>query len=224
MPQQSLVPSLPPEEPPPPTTTPLLQRISKEIRDATPADRDAIVQRAQPYIQQEQARLSQAHEIWKEKQTLRRQLELEQYKLRASEPKTAADITHVQQQTATGNIIEMPDGNKYRQDPVTGRLKPIEIEGVSADQAPPLPKNEFQLKSLKHAEQMHEAEKIIDEGKALRSGASATGSQMPIVGGYLQTDAYRKERTAAERWVINKIGNERRCLYIAVPRRACSVD
>jgi hypothetical protein len=118
--------------------------------------------------------------------------------------KDIADVANIQERTRKESRVEDPQ-SKYVVGP-DGVARPLQIEGDTS--APPLPKNEFQLKSVKHYEQMNDAEKIIGEGKALRHGPSALGSQMPVVGGYLQTDAYRKERSAAERWVINKLRQE----------------
>jgi hypothetical protein len=119
--------------------------------------------------------------------------------------KDVADVAHTQAQTRKEGIVEDPD-QKYAVGP-DGIYRPLPIAG-EGDRAPPLPKNEAQLKALKHHELMSDAEKIVGEGKALKSGSSATGSQIPLVGGWLQSDAYRRERSAAERWVINKLRPE----------------
>jgi hypothetical protein len=205
MPQQSLVPPLPPEEQPPPTTTPLLQRIAKEIRDATPADRDAIVQRAQPYIQQEQARLSQAHEIWKEKQTLRRQLELEQYKLRAGEPKTQADIDKIQQEIADARKpkVQKLEGDEYERNPQTGVYEPVRTSDAQTGARPKAKLSGEQTKALTFhgwtslaEEQMQGKEALLSQGIA-----QELAGKVPFVGNKIQSAEYRRVRGAAERFV-----------------------
>ena len=136
--------------------------------------------------------MAQDHEVYKEKLAVKRAIETEQYKLTAGAPKTAAEIEKINQEISDARKpkVQKLEGDEYERNPQTGVYEPVRTT-ANPDQAPPLPKNEFQLKSLKHAEQMHEAEKIVGDGKALRSAPSAVGSQVPGVGGYLQSDAYR---------------------------------
>ena len=158
------------------------------------------MERAQPYIQQEQAKLSQAHEVWKEKQTLRRQLELEQYKLTASAPKTEADIAHVQAQTAaqqlqevSGKMVRNPDGS----------YSPPRITGVDQNAAPDVKLNESQTKALTYHdwasignETVKSNEKLLAEG----TGQELLG-KVPFAGNKLLDNKYRKAKAGAEQFV-----------------------
>jgi hypothetical protein len=165
-----------------------------------------IAQKVAPYEQERAIRQNEANEKYKaEIARVTKQKELREQAL-VSAAERAANAAHTQAQTNKETIVEMPDGNKYRQG-ADGVMRPIQIEGQT-NAEPILPKNEFQLKSMKHYEQMKEADKIIGSADALRNGASATGSRVPIVGGFLQSDAYRKQRAAAERWVTNKLRQE----------------
>jgi hypothetical protein len=126
---------------------------------------------------------------------------------KAGAAKDVAGVAHTQAQTRKEGVIEDVD-SKMIIGP-DGIARPIQVDsGTGSAREPPLPKNEAQLKALKHHEQMADAEKIIGDGKALRGIQSATGARVPVVGAYLQSDAYRKERAAAERWVINKLRPE----------------
>jgi hypothetical protein len=121
--------------------------------------------------------------------------------------KDIAEVANTQARTRKEGVIEEPD-NKMILGP-DGIARPIQIDsGPGSPREPPLPKNEAQLKALKHHEQMVDAEKVIGDGKALRGINSATGAKVPLAGPWLQSDAYRRERAAAERWVINKLRPE----------------
>jgi hypothetical protein len=197
---------LPPKRDPPPLTTPGIDWINRKIATTPLADREAVAAALEPQMKLEQGKLAQAHEEYKNQLIQDRAIELEHYRQVYGAPKAAAETTHLQAQTRKEGIIEDPDA-KFTVGP-DGVARPLPIEGGSPDRPPPLPKNEFQLKSVKYAEQMQEAEKIVGEGSALRQKPSGIGSQLPVVGGYLQTDAYRRERSAAERWVFNKLRSE----------------
>lgn len=121
--------------------------------------------------------------------------------------KDVAEVANTQARTRKEGIVEDVDSKMFIGP--DGIARPIQVDsGTGSAREPPLPKNEAQLKALKHHEQMADAEKIIGDGKALRGIQSATGAKVPVVGAYLQSDAYRKERAAAERWVINKLRPE----------------
>lgn len=67
---------LPPEEPPPRTTTDQLERYRAAILNAPGGVREGLAARLEIPMQMEMEKVKQAHELWKERQLLRRQLEL----------------------------------------------------------------------------------------------------------------------------------------------------
>lgn len=195
-----------------PTPEPMSQHEA-DLREAIARDPDGangqLARRLSPVIQTLESNRTAINQRNIEKYKLdlaaeiAREQKIEEQKTGAA--KDVATVAHTQAQTRKESMTDTPE-EKFVVGP-DGIARPLRIEGAT-NREPPLPKNEFQLKSLKHHEQMVDAEKIIGEGKALRSAPSATGSRVPIVGGYFQSDAYRKERAAAERWVVNKLRPE----------------
>src|SRR6187455_2109545 len=196
--------TLPPEPTPPPTMTPGMQRIQNIIRDTPPSQRDSVVEALKEPYAQEQAQLAQQNAVYQDKLKSRHDLIKLQEEQRQKAARDAADVAHVNQQTNTGNIIEMPDGKKYRQD-ASGKLRPIEIEGVTNDPSkPPSPKmTAEQAKSQKFhgwtslaEEQMGGKEKLLADGLQ-----QELAGKVPFVGNKLQASEYRRVRGAAERFV-----------------------
>jgi hypothetical protein len=196
--------TLPPEPTPPPTMTPGMQRIQNIIRNTPPSQRESVTEALKEPYAQEQAQLAQQNAVYQDKLKSRHDLIKLQEEQRQKAASDAANVAHTNQQTNTGNIIEMPDGNKYRQD-ASGKLHPIQIEGVTNDPSkPPTPKmTAEQSKSQKFhgwtslaEEQMGGKEKLLADGLQ-----QELAGKVPFVGNKLQASEYRRVRGAAERFV-----------------------
>jgi hypothetical protein len=112
------VPEKPPVRQPPPTTTLLLERIAKEIREATPADRGTIMERAAPYIQQEHAKISRMQEVYKDQLIHDRAIDLEREKaLQTSAQRRETYKGTVQEQRKREQEIISEGGEPQATDP-----------------------------------------------------------------------------------------------------------
>jgi hypothetical protein len=126
--------------------TPVQQSILRDIQNAPPASREAVQKRLQPLYEQEQAKIAQAHEVYKDKLAARRAMETEQYKLTAGAPKTSAEIDKIRHDISVGKIIQM-EGRAFRvQD--DGSLKDI-TPGQTGEGPPQIKMTQDQSDTLK---------------------------------------------------------------------------
>ena len=152
--------------------------------------------RLQPIYDQEQAKITQAHEVYKDKLAARRAMETEQYKLTAGAPKTAAEIDKIRHEIATGKIIQM-EGRTFRvQD--DGSLKDI-TPGQTGEGPPQIKMTQDQSDTLKFykmgktaAAQLEGKERILAEG-----WADELAGKVPFAGNKLMSSQYRAAKNAA---------------------------
>jgi hypothetical protein len=191
-----LVPPLPPEPTPPPTMTPVQQSILRDIQNAPPASREAVQKRLQPLYEQEQAKITQAHEVYKDKLAARRAMETEQYKLTAGAPKTSAEIDKIRHDISVGKIIQM-EGRAFRvQD--DGSLKDI-TPGQTGEGPPQIKMTQDQSDTLKFykmgktaAAQLEGKERLLAEG-----WKDELAGKVPFAGNKLMSSQYRAAKNAA---------------------------
>jgi len=198
------IPEVGPEPTPPPTRTPTMERIAQEIRSAPASHREAIIARAAPYIEQEKARLAQAHEKY--------QSDLIEFRAR----RTAAETAKVGQQKSINDDLEAQqriekgkspdrvthDGNIFERDPRSGIWK--DVTPGSTGQ-PVFKGTEFQGKALINHNRARlaldtltpEAEKVLSTSP-VQTLIGTTGGG---VGRALQAGDYREAHTAADNFV-----------------------
>jgi hypothetical protein len=102
MPQQ-------PTRAPPPTTTPTLQNIQREIAQTPPANRAAVARAFEPYIKQEQAKITDAHTLYKDQLIQDRAMELERQKQLANQRKSIDES-----EKHTAEIAKLKDEERIR--------------------------------------------------------------------------------------------------------------
>jgi len=176
------------------------QRIRRKIENTPPAYRDSVQQALTPLLEQEVSnrsiRQKQREEAHKEQATHNRALDLKREDQLYGAPKTAADIAHIQQQIATGKIIQM-EGRAYRvQD--DGTLKDI-TPGQSGDGPPQIKMTQDQSDTLKFykmgktaATQLEGKERLLAEG-----WKEELAGKVPFAGNKLLSSQYRAAKYAA---------------------------
>ena len=194
-----LVPPLPPELAnltPPRTMTDVQRSILQDIQNTPPAHREAVENRLKRVWDQEQDKIKQEHEAYKEKLAVKRAIETEQYKLTAGAPKTAAEIDKIRHEIATGKIIQS-EGRIFRVEN-DGTVKDV-TPGQTGEGPPQIKMTQDQSDTLKFykmgktaAAQLEGKERILAEGW----GQELLG-KVPFAGNKLLSSQYRAAKNAA---------------------------
>jgi hypothetical protein len=185
-----------PERAPPPTMTKQMQDIRNIIQNTPASQRETVAKRLQPLYDQETAKLSHAHEMWKSELTQDRTLAVEREKQLADQAKRIADVDKTRHDIAVGKIIQS-EGRIFRaQD--DGSVKDI-TPGQSGDGPPQIKMTQDQSDTLKFykmgltaASQLEGKERLLAEGLK-----DELAGKVPFVGNKLMNSQYRAAKNAA---------------------------
>jgi hypothetical protein len=203
-----------PAPPPmPPTMTPIMAQIQEQIRQTPPAYRDTVTERLTPYYAQEKAKVTQAHELWKEQMVQHRALELKREEQLGSRAKSVLDAREQAQKIEKANIPEVkqdiPGGHSFNLK--TWEWEEPRIAGTGPDTKPAFKGSEFQGKALVN----YGRARIAHEGLRMPTKDGATGEELlagsplqsalsaaPLgIGRPLRSDVYKEAETHAENFV-----------------------
>ena len=169
----------------------------QDLNAEPPFTREAARKKLQPIWDQEDAKLKQVHEVYKDKLTARRAMETEQYKLTAGAPKTAKPkSTRSRHEIATGKIIQS-EGRIFRVQE-DGTVKDV-TPGQTGEGPPQIKMDQDQRDTLKFYK-MGKAAAAQLEGKdelLAKGWADELAGKVPFAGNKLMSSQYRAAKNAA---------------------------
>jgi hypothetical protein len=197
---------VPPERPQaklPPLTTPTIDRIQEAWRAAAPGDREMIQERYKDVIAREQAKVNQAHEIYKAQVIDDRAYELKRQEMLGTAAQRGLTAAESQRKLAKPDLEDIE--GKMERDPVTGVWGPPKLATPQDPNAMPQVKmNKEQADNLTFYGWAGGANKNLkgkDELLAHGLQQELLG-KVPVFGNQLQTAEYRRARTAANSFVL----------------------
>lgn len=199
---------------PPPTMTPLMQKIQDKINATPPAYRDSVIEGLTPIYENEQNKLKQLHEVYKDEMTQRRALELKREDQLAGarsrvDAARAAELAaeKARQDIAKGKEPTLREDveTKHIYNPETGMYEAPKIAGADSSTKPAFKGTEFQGKALVNYGRARIAQEGLrgDGEKVLaESPLQAALSAVPMgAGRSLRSDEYKEADTHADNFV-----------------------
>jgi hypothetical protein len=181
---------MPARQPPPQprTTTDVMDQIQKKIWDTPPAYRKSMQEALAPLYQQEQAKVAQAHELWKDQMTQHRALELKREDQLSARAKSVLDAREQQQKLIDYGQTRAPGAGP---DPRLGTDQSPQRTGIPEPE--PMPRGVIPQKWSE------------DQQKKMSAAADALDAAKPEVAQTL--DLIGKARThPSKEWSVGSFG------------------